>query len=499
MKICILGGGLAGFATAAALSKYASYSTHPVEINLIHNPTIKALSVGESTQLPINNLFNFLEINDFDWMKECDATYKAGVKFEDFNYGTEYFFPLFHRPTFDKEVKDHNVKLWFLGRDTLGLTPDLSSFYFSGEQAPWLELNKLDDSVNSAYHFNATKLSNYLKTYAEGKGLKVYEDTFREPLKDSHGNIRALICNQQTHHADLFIDCTGFKALLIGNQEWLPFDTLLNHKVIRASIPYENKDIELKNYTTSTALRHGWCWDIPLWSHRSVGYVHSNKFASDVLIEAEFREMFGEVETDTISFKSGRYKNAWVKNVVGIGASYGFTEPLEATNISAIVSSINALTEALSKRDGNITTIDRDLYNYKVAGALDNYRFFIELHYIFALRSDTQYWRHICNDINWRYETNIKFSYDQLFRQLADDRVFYDYGEQLGALFIAAGQDYSCLAKDQLTHPRTIGDDNYHFDKKHLLASKEWAEKKISDKPSSYQYLKQTIYNGRNY
>ena len=103
MKICILGGGLAGFATAAALSKYASYSNHPLEINLIHNPTIKALSVGESTQLPINNLFNFLEINDFDWMKECDATYKAGVKFEDFNYGTEYFFPLFHRPTFDKE------------------------------------------------------------------------------------------------------------------------------------------------------------------------------------------------------------------------------------------------------------------------------------------------------------------------------------------------------------------------------------------------------------
>tara|TARA_R100000278_G_scaffold26988_4_gene24674 strand:+ start:649 stop:2136 length:1488 start_codon:yes stop_codon:yes gene_type:complete len=494
MKICILGGGLAGFSTAAALTKYATYSTHPVEVALIHNPKVKALSVGESTQLPINRLFEYLELSDFDWMKECDATYKCGVKFEDFNYGTEYFFPLFHRPTFDKDMKDENVRGYFLGRDTQGITPDLSSFYFSNEQASWLEKNKLDDSVNTAYHFNATKLSNYLENFARKKGLKVFEDSFRDTVKDAQGYIRALICEGQTYFADLFIDCTGFKSLLASDQKWVPYDTLLNRKVLTASIPYENKDIELKNYTTSTALRHGWCWDIPLWTHRSVGYVHSNKFASDVLIEAEFRDMFGERETHTIAFDSGRWEKAWVKNVVSMGAAYGFTEPLEATNISAIVSSINALTEAISKRDGNITTIDRDLYNYKIAGALDNYRFFIELHYIFALRSDSQYWRHICNDINWRYETNIKFSYDQLFRQLADDRVFYDYGEQLGALFIAAGQDYSCLAKDQLTHPRTIGDSNYQFDKKSLLDLKAWTEKQIANKPSSYQYLKNTIY-----
>ncbi len=476
MKLCILGGGLAGFSTAAILSKYAS----DLEIKLIHNPSKQALAVGESTQLPIQNLFQFLDIKESEWMKECDATYKLGVRFQDFNFGTHYFNP------FGKSHVDTNE--WFIAKDLCNLTPDQSAFFFNPDQAALLHYNKIRDDVTHSYHFNATKLSNYLENFARKNGVEIVKDNYRDTIQDERGTIRALLCDEGTHFADYFVDCTGFKALLIGNAmgaEWISYDkTLLNDTVFKAEIPYKDKDTELKNYTDSVALKNGWCFDIPLWSHRSVGYVHSSNFDTSKVIQDEFFKLYGELDYQEIRFKTGRHREGWINNVIAVGASYGFTEPLEATNISATLNSIFALAEALSKRNLRVTQVDRDMYNVRNAETLDKFRFFVEQHYILSLRDDSNYWRHIADDINWDYQTASDFNYRNFLKEVYEKR---RYGhEDVSALAVAAGQDYSCLSKDKIANFQ-FKIDNFYRDVNNFIdhASKE---------PTSYQYLNQHIY-----
>jgi len=489
MKICILGGGLAGFSTAAVLSKYASFCEHELEIEVVHSPSVKPIKAGESTQIQINVLLDYLSLFDNDWMKECDATYKAGVRFQDFNHGTHFYYPFF-------QSKSPSGKEWFEAKEVHGFTPDLASYYFQPQQHKYLVHNKLSTQLSTAFHFNASKLGNFLKKYAEARDVVVHEDTFRDVIQDAQGNIRALLCNDRTYHADYFIDCTGFKALLLNKvnkyaNKWIPFDkTLINNRVIRASIPYKNKSNELKNYTNSTAFRHGWCWDIPLWTHRSVGYVHTTQFTTEDEIEQEFRDHFGDVETEILTFRTGRYEKSFINNVIAVGTASGFTEPLEATNISAIVQNVLTLTEMLSKRKGILTTLDKDMFNFKVAEGFDTWRTFIECHYIFANRSDSEYWNHISHGINWDYPTTSRFNYKEILESIST-RSFRDCDEFLGPLFIAAGQDYTPLPPDFLIHPDNRRD---NFDKERFLADIDYYKQEMDSELSTYLFLNETIY-----
>ena len=494
MRICILGGGLAGFSTAAILSKYASFCNYELDIEVIHNPSIKAITAGESTQIQINLLFDYLGLFDNDWMKECDATYKAGVRFQDFNYGTHFFYPFFSDSfAATEDEKKANVRTWFAAREEHRFTPDLSANYFQPNGTKYLDHNRLAANLQTAYHFNASKLGNFLKRYAEAKGVVVHEATYKDAITDAQGNIRALLCDDQSHHADYFIDCTGFNSLLLNKvpNKWIPFDkTLINNRVIRASIEYKNKSNELKNYTNSTAFKHGWCWDIPLWTHRSVGYVHTTQFTTEDEIEQEFRDHFGDVETDVLTFKSGRFEKSFVNNVIGVGTSCGFTEPLEATNISAIVQNIFTLTEFLNKRNGTITTVDKDMFNHKVSEGFDTWRTFIECHYIFALRSDSDYWNHISHGINWDYQSTSSFNYREIL-QTVTKRTFRGCEDLLGPLHIAAGQGYSPLASDFLNHPDIK---KTSFDKQRFLNDLDFNRQEMDEQLSSYLFLKETIY-----
>ena len=486
MKICILGGGLAGFSTAAVLSKYASFCNYDLDIEVVHSSSVKPIKAGESTQIHINLLLDYLGVFDNDWMKECDATYKVGVKFQDFNHGTHFYYPFF-------QTKCVSGKEWFEAKEIHGFTPDLASYYFQPEQYKYLVHNKLSTQLSTAYHFNASKLSNFLKNYAEANGVVVHEDTFRDVTQDARGNIRALLCNGRSYHADYYIDCTGFNALLLNKvpNKWIPFDnTLINNRVIRASIPYKNKSNELKNFTNSTAFKHGWCWDIPLWTHRSVGYVHTTQFTTEEEIDQEFRDHFGDVETEILTFKTGRFEKGFVNNVIAVGTSNGFTEPLEATNISAIVQNIFTLTEMLSKRKGTITKLDKDMFNHKVSEGFDTWRTFIECHYIFAKRSDSDYWNHISHDINWDYETTSGFNYREILQSITT-REFRSCDDLLGPLFIAAGQDYTPLAPDFLIHPENKKD---NFNKSRFLSDIAYYKQEMDEQLSTYLFLKETIY-----
>ena len=334
-SLCILGGGTSGFVTASILAKYKEELNLKFNIKLIQSGDIGSIGVGESSLFNVNELFAYLGLKDSDWMRSCNATYKTSIRFEDFyKQGRYFYYP------FGPSRQDASIEQWFTIKEFYPdiYTPEKASLYFNS-QSIMNEENKLCNKNNflrdySAYHFDSHLLGKYLREYSEKKGVEVIDDTFLEANLNDDGSIESIICENDAYSADLFIDCSGFKSLLLGEvmgEEFIPFDdTLINNKALTAKIPYTDKNKQLKNYTNSVALKNGWCWEIPLWDKMSVGYVHTNKFATEEEIEQEFFEHVGEeVEYRTVHFKTGRYKKGWVKNVVAVGLSYGFLEPLE--------------------------------------------------------------------------------------------------------------------------------------------------------------------------
>ena len=232
-------------------------------------------------------------------MKHCNATYKTSVRFENFYKQGRYFYYPFG-PCDSKA----NVSDWFILKEFHPeiFTPERASLYFN-TQYILNEENKLTDEDNyiednAAYHFDSPLLGKFLKKYCKKRGVEIVEDSFYGITPNDDGSVKFLVGDKDIYSADLFIDCSGFKSLLLGQmmkEEYIPFsDTLINNKALAAKIPYTNKEKQLKNYTNSVALDNGWCWEIPLWDGLSVGYVHTNMFASEEEIENEVKKVIDE-------------------------------------------------------------------------------------------------------------------------------------------------------------------------------------------------------------
>ena len=449
--LCILGGGTSGFIAASVFAKYREQLGLKFDIKLIQSTDIGPIGVGESTIFNINDLFFYLGLKDSDWMRDCNATYKTSIRFENFyKQGRYFYYP------FGPKNSDVTPNQWFTLKEFYPkvFTPEVAALYFNS-QSMMNEENKLCDKNNflrdySAYHFDSHLLGKYLKGYSEKKGVDVIEDTFLEANLNDDGFIESIICENNTYSADLFIDCTGFKSLLLGKvmkEEYISFgDTLINNKAVTAKIPYTDKDKQLKNYTNCVALKNGWCWEIPLWEHMSVGYVHTNKFATEDEVKQELFDRYGEIDYTTVNYKTGRYNRGWVKNVMGIGLSYGFIEPLESTGIATTLDSMFRALEILSKRDMYYTQFDRDLYNHALENKIDTYKNFLEMHYFLSSREDSQYWKFVTESIDY----NSK-QHKALLNTLIIDRnlshIIYDSNGNpcfAGVLFVAV--EHLCLA-----------------------------------------------------
>ena len=501
-SICILGGGFSGFSVASVLARYRELSGIDFNIKLIHNN--ESIGVGESSLFSINELFFYLGIKDSQWMKHCNATYKTSIRFENFYKQGRYFYYPFG-PCDSKA----NVSDWFILKEFHPeiFTPERTSLYFN-PQSILNEENKLTDEDNyiednAAYHFDSPLLGKFLKKYCKKRGVEIVEDSFYGITPNDDGSVKFLVGDKDIYSADLFIDCSGFKSLLLGQmmkEEYIPFsDTLINNKALVAKIPYTNKEKQLKNYTNSVALDNGWCWEIPLWDGLSVGYVHTNMFASEEEIEKEFFDRYGKIDYTTITFKTGRYKRGWVKNVVGLGLSYGFIEPLESTGIASTLENTFRLLEVISKRDMFYTQVDRDSFNHYISERIDRYRSFIEMHYYLSSREDSEYWKYITENINYDYNDNFRTGYQQFLDQTVIDRrldgLVYDYKKHSsfsGTLYISAGMNYSCYSRAFIM---------VENNKKDIDGAEKQFEDYIKDlksnvknKLSSYKYLKKNIY-----
>ena len=524
-KICIVGGGTSGWMTAAGLSKYFP----EIEFSLIESD-INPVGVGESTLGHFNQYLDFLDLDDKDWMPYCNATFKTSIAFKNFrnNTGERFQYP------FGTPIKGEDIHLYYY---LIHLYPDMyppeEGARFFNRQTLLTESNKFtidpiknikdwDHRTDTAYHFDAALFGKYLKEkIAVPNGVKHFNDKVMYCTKDQEGNIKAVHTESgKSFNADLFVDCTGFRSLLLEDfmgVEFIPFDDyLFNDTALACQIPYIDKTKQMTTWTDCVAMDCGWVWEIPLWNRIGTGYVFSSKYTTVEKAEKEYREYLSKTYSEEISknakfkkinIKHGKHKKSWCKNVVSVGLSYGFIEPLESTGLLTTHENILSLADILSMSDSFITQKWVDKFNFRINNMINGMMVFVAYHYYFSQRKDNQYWKDCINNLRyfdryldgnvnkWKDEILIsgKVFYSQINKKMWD----FNEGNIFGIAYIALGQGIVPMSKFKL-HSEVKGDPKI-LEKCKVIHEKWQKEKKSTllelDKlPTHYEWLKNNIY-----
>jgi flavin-dependent dehydrogenase len=420
-RVVIVGGGSAGWMTAAYLSKALN---HSVDIQLIESSNIGTVGVGEATFSTIRLFFEFLSLQEEDWMHQCNASYKLAIRFVDWNAERRYFYHPFQR---FEVVEGRSISEWWLKLKRDNAAFDYSCFTVPGicdaRRSPRfmngrvfdskvdgylssddpnkaLLLEELKIQYPYAYHFDASLMAKFMSGYAQERGARQIIDDVLDVQLTEDGAIRSVhTCHHGHIQGDLFIDCTGFRGLLINQALKEPFisftESLPCDSAVALRVPSYPELEGMEPYTTATALSAGWVWKIPLFHRIGTGYVYSSAFLSPENAEREFRAYLGQRSegclANHIKMRVGRNRNSWVKNCVAIGLSSGFVEPLESTGIFFIQHGIEQLASHFPRKGYDAESVKS--YNHAVADCIDGVREFLTLHYAASTRHDTPFWK----------------------------------------------------------------------------------------------------------
>jgi len=526
-SVVIVGGGTSGWFTASALNKHCP----KVKVTLIESPAVRTIGVGESSLLHINSFFRSLDMKDKDWMPHCDATYKGSIKFTDFYKKGEAF----HYPFgfMDFTATKHGTDDWFLKKWVYPETPqtDFADTYWPS--MPLVHKNKVNLNKQNiipnfnidrdwAYQFDAGKLGHWMRKNLCSKTTYIKDHVTNIKL-NQRGWISAVTTKEHGDlTADLYVDCTGFKSLLLEGALHVPYisysDMLINNGTWATKIPYVNT-------TNGTAINNGWVWNIPLWSRIGSGYVYSKDFIDkdDALIE--FQKHIGhgdELDYHHIDIRNGRHQTCWHKNCLAIGLSYGFIEPLESTGLVFAHEGVDKLIMALQSRDKHITQLDRDCINREMQIHIDGVKHFVGYHFFGSVRDDTEYWRWYTQELEMGEHWNDTFaaplglraagSYrkdETMGLSRARFRLFESGGFSDGVACVTAGHHinfYTDYIREKITQwtPQGVRSSaSPEFFKGHLKDVFDYwdrRKKKINEladqSPTMYKYLKENIYNG---
>lgn len=401
-SIVIVGGGTAGWMTAAGLC--ATLRNQELSITLIESAAIGTVGVGEAT-LPHIRFFNQrLGINEAELMKATKATFKLGIEFKDWGkIGDSYIHPFGNfgediaRVGFHHYVSRAAQQGFDIHLDKWSL-PVMAARH-GKFQLPHPDPNNILSSFGFAYQFDAGLYAKFLRAFSEKRGIKRIEGRIIDVnLRSENGFISSVKLEDGSDiEADIFIDCSGFRGLLIeqaletGYKDWTNF--LPCDRAVTAACEHEGPSLP---YTTATAKSAGWQWRIPLQHRTGNGYVYCSDHISD---DEAAASMLADLEGDqrsepkTLRFKTGQRNKSWHKNCIAIGLSGGFLEPLESTGIFLIQEAITNFIEMFPTKD--CPQIDQDEYNRIMDLNFERVRDFLLLHYVATTRDDSPFWRHI--------------------------------------------------------------------------------------------------------
>ncbi len=413
-QIVIVGGGTAGWMSAAALSQLLPNGYH---YRLVESDQISTIGVGEATIPSIRNFNMHLGIDENDFIRHTQGTFKLGIEFVNWGVNHSKYFHGFGSVGRDQPTA-HFYHYW-LKLNQLGVAGGLEPYSINTVASalgkfsvgrPDLPNSPLAD-LSYAYHFDAGLYAKYLRTYAEQRGVQRTEGRIVQTLlRESDGFIDALVMeNGEKIHGDFFIDCSGMVGLLIekalqtGYEDWthwLPCDTAIAVPCALAG--------SAQAHTRSTAHSAGWQWRIPLQHRIGNGHVFSSKFMDyDTAQNILMNNLDGKALADPrhIKFTTGKRKKAWNKNCIAIGLSGGFMEPLESTSIHMVKTGLMRLITFFPDKD--FDQVDIDNYNRLTDKEYAQIRDFLILHYKVNQRDDSEFWRY-CREMDVPESLQIK-------------------------------------------------------------------------------------------
>lgn len=503
-NIIIVGGGSAGWMTAAHLIK----SFPDKNITVVESDIIPTIGVGESTLADFRLWLDFLEVDVKDFMRSCNASYKLGISF--YNFLKENSKPIhymFGAP--DLEHTKFGLKDWSiikLNEKQLEFG-DYTNYYWKHsycfdqnklphEKSDFLQPFDFDKDV--AFQVNAIEFANWLREkYCIPRGVNQIVSTVKTIKPDSCGNIQSILLDNDLElKADLYVDCTGFKSMLLGefmSSEFISTtDSLPNNKAWFGPYQYSDKNKELELSTRCTALKNGWVWNTPLWSRVGTGYVYCDKYTTDEEALEEFKQHLDsknmphynpnrskDMVFKNIKIKNGYYKSPWIKNVVAIGLAQGFLEPLESTGLFILYYSASCLADSLSR--DRFTVWDSDRFNRKVNEMYENMLKFVEAHFLLSTRDDSEYWKYFSERMSPETQSYVAKGHASLASQ-----VYVGFGH------IENGFNELYHLKSNKFEKNYLDLTNYQNTRRYKIKK---AKEFIETLPTHYEYLRDEIYN----
>ncbi|WP_394728612.1 tryptophan halogenase family protein [Altererythrobacter sp. GH1-8] len=403
-RLLIVGGGSAGWMAAMMLSRTLGRTA---EIGLIESEAVGIVGVGEATIPPIRQFNRFCGVDEAEFLRATQGTFKTGIQFEGWGRPGEKYIHAFGRvgQELDAVVKLHH---WWRMGQAAGL-PDYPRFedLYLGRAATDLQRfgfdprnpGQLAQLLPHAYHFDAIAYGQFLRGQCEANGVKRIEGLIAGVERDSEtGNVTSVTLEDgRMLAADLFIDCSGFRSILLGEALEEPFDDWSHWLPADRAVVAQSEPTGPEILPATRAIAHpvGWQWRIPLQRRIGNGHVYASSFSSDEEAEARLLATIeGVVTTDPriLRFRTGRRKQPWSHNVVALGLAAGFLEPLESTSIHLVQSGIERLVDLFPSR--RIDPLLRDRFNAQSELEWSQVRDLIIAHYKVNQREDSDFWRH---------------------------------------------------------------------------------------------------------
>lgn len=417
--VLIVGGGTAGWITAGLLAaRHGAANGGQVEITLVESPDIPNIGVGEGTWPSMRMTLQRMGISEVDFLKVTGASFKQGTRFigwSGLQASPEYYHP-FSLPL---DYATRNLaEAWLQapGETSFAdyVTPQ-SAIIAAGRAPKQLATPEYAFNMNYGYHLDAGKFSVLLHQHVVGNlGVNYRSANVRDVDVDGNGDVTALVLEDGSKlEGDLFVDCTGQRARLVGEHYGAEFVSLgrqlINDRAVAAQVPYDAPETAINSATHATAQDNGWIWDIGLQSRRGVGYVFSSAhLADDAAADALARYIqsvspecaLKEVSMRAIGFTPGYRRTPWINNCVAVGLSAGFVEPLEASALALVEQAATLISQELPATREIMCAVARrfnDKMNYHWARIVE----FLKLHYAISERDDTAYWRDVRDPSGW--------------------------------------------------------------------------------------------------